>query len=74
MDRRLNEYMEGLQKVAKGLVTGARSDGVKTKNGCEKLILGKNLPSRGVINNCFSENSSDLGHYFLPSHPLKTVM
>ena len=31
--------MEGLQKVAEGLVTGARSDGVKTKNGCENTFL-----------------------------------
>ena len=52
---------------AEGLVTGARSDSVKTQNGCEKLILGKKLPSRGVMNNCFAENSSDLGHYLLPS-------
>ena len=64
--------MEDPQKVAVDPVTGARGDGVKTKKGCEKLILGENPPSRGVANNCFSENSSDLGHYFLPSSPEKS--
>ena len=63
--------MEGHQKVAKGHVTGARGDGVKTKSltksGCENVISGQNPPSRGVVTNYFSENSSDLGHYFLPN-------
>ena len=36
----LNEYMEELQKVAEVLVTGARGDGVKTKNGCEDVFWG----------------------------------
>ena len=63
--------MEEPQKVAEEPVAGARGDGVKTKNGCENVILGQNLPSRGVVNNYFSENSSDLGHYFLPSSPKK---
>ena len=63
--------MEEPQKVAIEPVTRARGDGVKTKNGCENLILGQNPSSRGVVSNHFSENSSDLGHYFLPSSPEK---
>ena len=59
--------MEAHQKVAEAHVAGVRGDGVKTKNGCENLILGQNPSSRGVVNDYFSENSSDLGHYFLAS-------
>ena len=59
--------MEGQQKVAEGHVAGARGDGVKTKNGCEDVFWGNNLPSGGVVDNYFLENSSDLGHYFLAS-------
>ena len=70
----LNEYMEEPQKVAIEPVTRARGDGVKTKNGCENLILGQNPSSRGVVSNHFSENSSDLGHYFLPSSPEKYII
>jgi hypothetical protein len=40
---------------------------VKTKSGCEDTILGQMLPPRGGVSNYFSENSSDLGHYFC--HP-----
>ena len=47
-------------------------DGVKTKSGCEDTILGQILPPRGGVSNHFSENSSDLGHYFLPSSPEKS--
>ena len=64
--------MEGLQKVAEGLVTADFGDGVKTKNGCENVISGQNPPSRGGVSNYFSENSSDLGHYFLPSRRRKS--
>jgi hypothetical protein len=64
--------MEGSQKVAVGSQTGARGDGVKTKNGCEDVFWGQILPPKGVVNNYFSENSSDLGHYFLPSSPEKS--
>ena len=63
--------MEGLQKVAEGLVTGARGDGVKTKNGCEEVFWGQISSPRGVVNKHFPENSSDLGHYFLPPRPEK---
>ena len=59
--------MEEPQKVVKEPQTGGRGDGVKTKNGCEDVFWGKNLPPRGVVDNYFSENSSDLGHYFLAS-------
>ena len=45
---------------------------MKTKSGCEDTILGQILPPRGGVSNHFSENSSDLGHYFLPSSPEKS--
>ena len=36
--------MEGRQRVAEGRKTGARGDGVKTKNGCEvSRVLGPNF-------------------------------
>ena len=59
--------MEGPQRVAEGPVTGARGDGVKTKNGCEMSFGATICSPEGVVDNYFSENSSDLGHYFLAS-------
>ena len=61
--------MEGSQKLGEGSVTGARGDGVKTKNVCEDVFSGPPGGCKGVVNNYFSENSSDLGHYFLPPPP-----
>jgi hypothetical protein len=48
--------------------TGARFNGVKTKigvNTCFRALWGGSKYY-------FSENSSDLGHYFLPSSPEKS--
>ena len=64
--------MEDQQNVAVDPVAVACGDGVKTKNGCEKVFLGQISPPKGLVNEHFSENSSDLGHYCLPSSP-KTV-
>ena len=36
----LNEYIQVTESLAKVTVTGARADGVKTKNGCEEVFLG----------------------------------
>ena len=38
------------EELAVGRDTGARGDGVKTKNGCEDVIFG---PPGGVVNNYF---------------------
>ena len=63
--------MEGSQKVAEGSEIGAHAVCVKTKSGCENTIFGQNFAPEGGVGNDFSENSSDLGHYFLPSPPEK---
>ena len=64
--------MEVSQRVAEVSETGAGGDGVKTKIGCEEVFWGRNLPPRGVVNNYFPENSSDLSDNFLPSSPEKS--
>ena len=47
---------------------------MNTKHGCEDVLWGKNLRMgvHSCNNNHFSENSSDVGHYFLPNRPEKS--
>ena len=66
-EARLSNSKAIQEKAAKEAVTGACGDGVKTENVCEKVFWAL----WGVIHNFSSENSSDLGHYFLAS-PHKT--
>ena len=60
--------MEVPQKVAVDPVTGVHGDGVKTKTGVKTCFRALG----GGSQFCFLENSSDLGHYFLPSRPEKS--
>ena len=63
--------MEGLQKVAEGLVTGARGDGVKTKSGCENVILGQNYSTVRTVHASCNYNATLVSCVFVEHNVLE---